>query len=86
MKKVKIFTASLALVGAAVAGMVTLKKQSTSDILFLRNIEVLAQTEGHTTGYCDENRNECMDFCPGCGNLVYADGHQGPARNLKCCQ
>ena len=46
MKKVKIFAASLAFVGAAVAGTVSLQNQSGVDMPLLSTIEALARAEG----------------------------------------
>ena len=85
MRRVKILLTSIALVGAALVGTVALQNQSEVDMHFLRNVEALAQSEGHTTGGCQQKEYDCMGTCCGCGQLVYAPGAKGPSYDIKCC-
>ena len=86
MKRVKILVASIALVGAALAGTVALQNHSAVDMHFLRNAEALAQSEGHTIGGCEKKEGDCIGVCCGCGQFVYAPNILGPAYNIQCCQ
>ena len=68
-------------VAASVSAFVLVRTTNTDELLKL-NVEAIAENKVQHTGNCREERNECMDYCPICGELVYADGHLGPAYNI----
>ena len=47
------------------------------------NIDALTSTEVQHYGSCGEVEYECIDYCPVCGELVYASGHSGPASSIS---
>ncbi len=83
MKKTAIIIAGaalLALGSIAVAGSIDRNSGST---IFEDNVEALANGESGIYGFCGETSPEpCMGRCPVCNQLIYAQGHYGPARDF----
>lgn len=81
MKKILIsVSAAIALIGAAAVSHAVIERNS--DSLLEQNVEALMQQE-HAYGKCEERENECIGRCPHCGELVYANGHSGPAYDIR---
>ena len=75
-----IASASLLVIGSlAVAWSIN---RNASNTIFEANVEALAGGEEGIYGFCKEESGECMGPCPGCGQLVFAAGHKGPASGL----
>lgn len=81
MKKNIIIFAFVA-IAALVSAFIFVKTTNTDELLKL-NVDAIAENEVQHTGNCHEERNDCIDRCPICGELVIADGHLGPAYNIK---
>ena len=82
MKKTAVIIAGavlLALGSIAVAGSIS---RNTGSTIFEDNVEALANGESGIYGFCKEESGDCMGPCPGCGQLVFAAGHKGPASGL----
>lgn len=62
-------------------GVLILNAQYEDGFNYL-NVEALAQCENHE-GHCKEYDGDCVGVCPQCGQLIWADGHKGPAYNLS---
>ncbi len=79
-KKVLLFFCLTATVLAATSFVLT--KSFKTYYFYLMNVEVLSACENHS-GFCREESGDCMGYCPICGELIWADGHKGPAYGLS---
>ncbi len=80
MKKNIIF--AFVAVAALVSASVFVRETNSEELLRL-NVEAIADNGVSHEGRCREVEYECMGYCPICGQLFYAEGHKGPAYNIK---
>lgn len=83
MKKTILIIASASLLVLGSLAVAWSINRNASNTMFEANVEALAGGEEGIYGFCDETSPEpCMGRCPVCNQLIYAQGHYGPARDF----